>query len=133
MKERELFQTLETGKAVTMTYLHINNKTSKVVNMDFGQNIEISGEYMTFNDHQYKVADNSFIYGTIQFNNPLVIEYVSTDSFGWKKTLSEMFNNKKKKALSNAVLKAGYDAIITIDSEYKEVKEIVNLKGVKVN
>lgn len=133
MKEIELFQTLETGKAVTMTYLHINNKTSKIANMDMGQSIEPSGEYMTFNDHQYKVADNSFIYGTIQFNNPLVIEYISTDSNGWKKTLSEMFNNKKKKALANAVIKAGYDAIITIDSEYQEVKEIVNLKGIKIN
>jgi hypothetical protein len=133
MKEKELFQTLETGKAITMTYLHINNKTSKIANMDMGQSIEPSGEYMTFNDNQYKVDDNSFVYGTIQFNNPLVIEYVSTDSNGWKKTLSEMFNNKKKKSLSNAVIKAGYDAIITIDSEYQEVKEIVNLKGIKIN
>jgi hypothetical protein len=133
MKEKELFQTLETGKAVTITYLHINNKTSKIANMDMGQNIEPSGEYMTFNDASYKIEDPTFIYGTIQFNYPLIIEYISTDSFGWKKTLSEMFNNKKKKALSNAVIKAGYDAIITIDSEYQEIKEIVNLKGIKIN
>jgi hypothetical protein len=42
MKEKELFQTLETGKAVTITYLHINNKTSKIANMDMGRSEEHS-------------------------------------------------------------------------------------------
>ena len=131
MKATELKEVLKEGKGITISYLHINNKTSKVANMDFGQSIEPSGEYMTENDGKYKIDDPSFIYGNITFNNPLVVEFISTDSYGWKLTLSNMFKGKKKKVLSNAIIKAGYDAIITIDSQENELKEIVNLKGIK--
>jgi translation initiation factor 6 (eIF-6) len=64
--------------------------------------------------------------------NPLIVEHINTNATGWKLTVSKMFKNKKKKALSNAIIKNGYDAIITIDSEAKEIKEIVSLKGVKL-
>ncbi|NFT08426.1 hypothetical protein FDF26_15410 [Clostridium botulinum] len=132
MNAKELLTTLTENKGIELTYLHINNATSKVANMDFGQDIEPTGEYITFNDHRFKLDVPNWEYGTIRFNNPLVLEYINTNSTGWKLTLSEMFNNKKKKALSNAVIKKGYDAIITIDSENNEIMEIVNLKGTKI-
>ncbi|WP_252251136.1 hypothetical protein [Clostridium sp. VAP52] len=132
MNVKELLNILADNKGIELTYLHINNATSKVANMDFGQDIEPTGEYMSYNDNKFKLDVPNWEYGTIRFNNPLVLEYINTNSTGWKKTLSEMFNNKKKKALSNAVIKKGYDAIITIDSENNEIMEIVNLKGTKI-
>lgn len=132
MNAKELLNMSAENKGIELTYLHINNVTSKVANMDFGQDIEPTGEYITFNDHKFKLDVPNFEYGTIRFNNPLVLEYINTNSTGWKLTLSKMFNNKKKKVLSNAVMKKGYDAIITIDSKNNEIMEIVNLKGTKI-
>lgn len=122
--------------SITMTYVHIHNKTQKIKGMDFGQDIEPAGEYMNMDTMQgkNKIDQPNYEYGTIHFSKPLVLEWKSTDSHGWKKTLSEMYGGKKGKALSKAIMKDGYDAIMTWE-EYKgkkEWSEIVNLKGKKM-
>lgn len=131
MNELELLKVLEENKPLKISYLHINQSTPKFYNNEYGQDIEPTGEYMTYNNHKFKLDIPSYEYGFITFQNPLVIEFINTGATGWKLTLFNMFKGKKKKALSNAIIKSGYDAIITIDTECKEIKEIVNLKGVK--
>lgn len=121
--------------SITMSYVHIHNKTQKIKGMDFGQDIEPAGEYMNMDTMQgtAKIDQSNYEYGIIHFNKPLILEHKSTDSHGWKKDLSEMFGGKKKKALSNAITKAGYDAVMTYEiyKGKKEWSEIVNLKGQK--
>ena len=121
--------------SITMTYVHIKNNTQKIKGMDFGQDIEPAGEYMSMDtlQGQNKIDQPNYEYGTIHFKKPLVLEHKSTDSKGWKKDLSDMYGGKKKKALSNAIMKDGYDAVMTWEMYRgnKEWVEIVNLKGQK--
>lgn len=128
-------QTAKDG-SITMNYVHIINSTNQPKPIgDFGQKLEPAGEYMSFiSPTQPRITLDNYIYGVIHFNNPLLIEYKNTSSTGWKKDLSEMFGGKTGKALSNAIKKAGYDAVVTYD-EYKGAREwleIVNLSGTKL-
>ena len=122
--------------SITMTYVHIkNNGPVNVQGMDFGQDLEPSCEYMNMDtmQGQNKIDLPNYEYGTITFKNPLILEHKNTGSTGWKKDLSEMFDGKTGKALSNAIKKAGYDAVMTYEM-YKgnrEWSEIVNLGGKK--
>lgn len=61
-------------------------------------------------------------YGEVTFNNPLVID---NDSLSWKKQLSDSFGGKTGKYLSEAVIKAGYDGIVTTENGH--TSEVVNL------
>ena len=107
----------------------ISSKSFKIT-ADYGQKIEPAGEYMVIQDSDMSSnKTDGWVYGQIEFKNPLILEHKSTDSFGWKKDLSEMFKGKKGKALSNAIMKAGYDAIITQDKY--GYSETVNLCGIK--
>lgn len=128
-------QDAETGKPAVLSYGR-NTESSKKFNIsqDFGQKIEPAGEYMVV--QEYPLSDHmgdQWEYGTISFKNPLVLEHKSTDSFGWKKDLSDMFGGKTGKALTAAIKKAGYDGIITKEvirgKEY--YSESVNLSGKK--
>lgn len=120
--------------SITMNYVHINNGGRVVTGEDYGQDLEPAGEYMNFDDSEYKINLPNYEYGTIHFENPLILEWKNTRSTGWKKDLSEMFGNKKGKALSKAIIKAGYDAVMTWEMfRGKRVwSEIVNLNGKKV-
>lgn len=122
--------------SMTINYLHISNASTPNYGSRFGQNLEPSGEYMTFigeNDTHLNLPN--YTYGTITFKNPLILEHKSTGDTGWKKDLSDMFGGKTGKALSNAIKKAGYDAVVTWE-DYKGNRvwsEIVNLSGQKGN
>lgn len=118
---------------IKINYLrNTNSNGSKYSYGDFGQNLEPAGEYMNQDttNGEYKVP--GFEYGTITFKNPLILDHKNTSSTGWKKDLSNMFNGKTGKKLSNEIIKAGYDAIITKDENGNYV-EIVNLNGKKIN
>jgi hypothetical protein len=121
--------------SLTMTYVHIHNNTQKIKGMDFGQDIEPAGEYMSMDTMRgkSKIDLPNYEYGTIHFKKPLIIEHKNTSSKGWKKDLSERYGGKTKKALSNAIKKDGYDAVITYEiyKGKKEYVEIVNLGGEK--
>ena len=121
-----------TDKGITMTYVHMNNQNTGNYGTMYGQNIEPSGEYMNVDIMEGKNKIPGADYGIIHFDNPLILDHINTGETGWKKTLSEMFNNKTGKELSDAVKKAGYDGIITID-ENGYYNEIVNLDGRKNN
>lgn len=119
--------------SITMTYVHVPNKNTQNFGSQYGQNIEPAGEYMSMDTTQGRNKIDGYEYGTIHFKKPLILEHKSTDDKGWKKDLSEMFDGKKKKALSNAIKKAGYDAVMTYEiyKGKKEWVEIVNLNGEK--
>lgn len=121
-----------TDKGITMTYVHMNNQNTQNFGTTYGQNIEPSGEYMNVDTMQGKYKVPGADYGTIHFKQPLVLDHVNTGETGWKKTLSDMFENKTGKELSNAIKKAGYDGIITIDED-GYYSEVVNINGNKIN
>lgn len=119
--------------SVNMRYLHISQQTQNF-GSQFGQDIEPKGEYMTYiSPNQSQINAPNYTYGTITFKNPLVLEWKSTGATGWKKDLSEMFGGKTGQALTNAIKKAGYDAVMTYEDYHGQRmwSEIVNLGGTK--
>lgn len=120
-----------TGDGLTMTYVRVPNQNTKNYGRTYGQNIEPAGEYMSMDTSKGKHKIDGYEYGTIQFKKPLVLEHINTSDTGWKKTVSDMYNGLTGKKLTKALMKDGYDAIVTYD-EYG-YSEIVNLNGKKLN
>ena len=114
-----------------MSYYHNTQPSPKMAGDMFAQSIEPAGEYIAHDTMNGSNQIPGFEYGKISFKSPLVLEHKSTGHGGWKTDLSNMFGGKKGKALSNAIKKAGYDGIITIDSKAGEILETVNLAGNK--
>ena len=118
----------------TLAYMrNLGNGKTGNYGSRYGQNIEPTGEYMNMDD-MYKERPDKYMlpnyeYGFITFKKPLILDFIDTTDKGWKRTLSQMYDNKTGKQLSNAVQKDGYDGIITV-SDYG-VEEIVNLCGHK--
>lgn len=117
-----------------MTIAYMRNLDTHTANYGstYGQNLEPAGEYMIM-DTMYNAPNRYTIpkyeYGFITFKKPLILDFIDTTDKGWKKTLSDMYNGKTGKRLSNAIKKDGYDGIVTV-SNYG-VEEIVNLCGNK--
>lgn len=110
-----------------------NKEKSGYYGSRYGQNIEPAGEYVTVDD-LYEERPNNYMlpnyeYGFITFRKPLIIDFIDTTDKGWKLSLSNMFNGKTKKSLSNAIKRKGYDGIVTV-SKYG-IEEVVNLSGTK--
>lgn len=127
----------EFGKdgSITMTYVRIKNQGTQHHGAKYGQNIEPAGEYMQMDTMKgtAKVDSPNYEYGKIHFNKPLILEHKSTDDKGWKRDLSNMYGGKTGKALSSAIKKDGYDAVMTWEKRKgkREWSEIVNLTGRK--
>lgn len=110
-----------------------SNSSDAVAGIDFGRNVEPSGDYINLSNEMPKTPIETFTYGTINFKNPLFLEFKNTSSHGWKKDLSEMFDFKTGKKLNKAIEDAGFDGVITIDL-YKGkyyFEESVNINGTK--
>ena len=117
---------------ITIPFRKNTEKAPKITNDKYAQSIEPKGDYINFHEPSFGTSLPNYEYGDITFKNPLVVEYGSTGHGGWKTKLSEQYGGKKGNALTNAIKKDGYDGIITIDKG-KEVREIVNIGGVKSN
>ena len=116
----------ETGKPVTFPYLHNKDSATKMFGIPdkespFGRGYEPSAKYVTYHDGD-KPSYGNFEAGEITFNNPLVID---NDNLNWKQALSESYGGKTGKALSKAIIKDGFDGIVTVDG--KTISEIVDL------
>lgn len=122
---------LTKNNKLLMTYVRVKGQNTQYYGNTFGQDLEPKGEYMSMDTLQGKYKIEGYEYGTIKFENPLVIEFKNTGATGWKKDLSDRYNGLTGKKLSNAIIKDGYDAIITKD-ENNDFREIVNLKGKKI-
>ena len=108
----------------------ISSKTYNIQGVDVGRNLEPSGEYMNLDfAHPLTKPSDQWETGCIVFNNPLYLEHKSTDSKGWKKDLSELFQKKTGRKLTTALNAASYDGVVTYD-EYG-LCESLNIGGRK--
>ena len=95
----------------------------------FGQNIEPTGRYITEKPSTFKGDDFPNIeVGKVSFKKPLVIEWGGGygESTNWKQVLSAQYGGRKGNALSAALIKDGYDGIVTLDKK-GNTSEIVDL------
>lgn len=107
----------ETGKP--WSFYHVRNtQKSPKLGARFGQDIEPHGRYMTQStEASARNLDERFTKGVVTFNAPLVIEFGGGygDATNWKNVISQRFNGKSGKKLSQAIRDAGYDAIVTVE------------------
>ena len=120
----------ETGKAVTFTFMHNNERAPKRGGR-FQQDIEPVGYYMTTADEtaikMWQQAKVDFTHGTAKFRNPLVLDWgYAYDESSWKHRLHERYGLRGR-ALTKALLRDGYDGIVTVRKGF--TSEIVALKG----
>lgn len=126
----------QTGEEITLNYRKSKDSASNynTDGSDYGRDIEPTGDFINLTHNAPQNPTDLFSYGQITFVNPLVIEFKSTDSNGWKKDLSNLFDGKKGKTLNLAIKKSGYDGIITVE-KYKGkyyFNESVNISAVKI-
>jgi len=118
-----------TGQPVVFNYIHntesatgLFGKPSK--DAAFGRGFEPSGRYVTIstekNAKETAKRLPNIISGKLVLVNPLV---VPNNSLQWKEDLSQKYNGKTGKALSKALIKDGYDGVITTEEKY--ITEIV--------
>ncbi|MGZ4968053.1 MAG: LPD38 domain-containing protein [Methylobacter sp.] len=117
----------ETGVPVTFYFAHNTESATKLFGLPnkdspYGRGYEPSGQYLTIIDDQPDKKRQGTIYGSVTFNNPLVID---NNGLNWKQQLSESFGGKVGKKLSQALIDAGYDGVITTDNGY--TSETLNL------
>lgn len=103
----------------------------------FAQKIEPAGRYMiedTSNIAKDNKLPDGWISGEHTFDNPKFIEWGNggyNDADNWKQVLNKEYKGKKGKSLSKALVKDGYDGIVTIgkDGETKEIIDLSMFKG----
>ena len=125
--------TFQTGKPITFPFIKNIEKAPQLQKFGedkFAQAIEPSGNYInSAHDVDITKLPKNYIHGTINFKNPLVIDWgksgLYTEPDNWKQVLSAQYGNKKGKDLSKAIAKDGYDGIVTMQGS--EPSEIVDL------
>lgn len=126
----------ETGVPVKFPYIR-NKEKAPYLGSRFQQDIEPAGKYVNFDDDPKgnksyfgSVSPGKYEFGTIYFKSPLVIDFGGGyDEGSWKAALSNAYGAKGKE-LSKAILKDGYDGIVTVmkaEGEEQTVSEIVCL------
>lgn len=115
------------GQPVTFTYVR-NTWKAPYYGSRFQQDIEPAGVYMLHNPDLGDLPKD-WIQGKITLRSPFLIPFGNGgyDQHSWKARLSKLFKGKRGRALSRALLKAGYDGIVTVDVNKTETKEIVKL------
>lgn len=125
---------VETGKPVSFWYRHNTQSATDIWGMpsegdQFSRDKEPSGRYMTIGGKESvsSLADEAgWETGRITLRNPLVV-----DVDGWKPALSERYSGKTGKRLSQALIKDGYDGVITVDrgGRHHYVSEVLDLQS----
>lgn len=112
-------------KSQSFAYSH-NKEKAPDMGDRFGQDVEPSGKYVVAHEDaetakktekyfkDQGLAD-TYEFGEITFDNPLVINQGEGGTRGWKQFLSSKYGGKKGESLSKAILEDGYDGIITLD------------------
>lgn len=116
---REYGVLFRTGQSVTFPYMRNTEgapKLPKHIQPQYGQDIEPAGRYMLHAPPD-AVLGGPWMGGVITFRHPLVLVHGGTSSApgGWKRRLSDVFGGLKKAALSDAIRRAGFDGIVTVD------------------
>lgn len=106
-------------RPVTLKYHRRTTPAPTRVNHYHGQDIEPHGQYFS-QGHPVGATDQPDLeWGEKTFQRPLRLHSPTDDPSHpdhWKQQLSRRYNGAKGKALSDAVRKDGYDAILTHDS-----------------
>ena len=99
----------------------------------FGQDVEPKGKYISImskkeieNFIEYLPTElrKNYETGMIEFRNPFFIEHDN-----WKLKLSKIYKNKKGRKLTLAIVRDGYDGIITLyRNEIGETVDLTNFK-----
>jgi hypothetical protein len=129
MRVEEYGVVFETGRPVTFRFVRSTEK-APYFGSRFQQDIEPAGVYLVHNPTPGDLPPR-WVAGTATFEYPMVVLFNAADRFGgydedsWKAHLHDEYG-KTGRALSTAVLKDGYDAIVTVGDGY--TKEIVALR-----
>ena len=120
---------LETPKYKGKELNFVFNQTKADLPGDFAQDLEPAGRYMQVSKDTFPGGEGMTT-GKVTFKNPLVVEFKSTGRDGWKSDLSKQYDGKTGRKLSQAIIKDGYDGIITLRDYGKglEPVEAVNLQ-----
>lgn len=123
------YNDVETGQPVSIQFVRNTNGLGKAKDAEFAQNIEPHGTYLQQSTQPLPSAleAQGWVSGTVSFRNPLVVEFISTGPRGWKSELLKTYG-KKGRALSQLLMKQGYDGIITRDSQQNSLEEIVSFQ-----
>ena len=123
------YNDVETGQPVSIQFVRNPNGLGQSKTGDFAQNIEPHGTYLQQSTQPLPPAleAQGWVSGTVSFRKPLVVEYISTGPSGWKSELVKTYG-KKGRALSQLLMKQGYDGIITRDSQQNSLEEIVSFQ-----
>lgn len=115
-----------TGVPVRFPYIR-NLGATPHMGSRYGQDIEPTGRYMSYIPKP-RDAPRGWETGWVEFNNPLVLAWVSYEVDGWKARLSRHYR-KTGKALSRAIIADGYDGIVTVTlkARHPYVSEVVDL------
>jgi hypothetical protein len=129
----------KSGQPVTFKYLKNKEKAPNFGPL-YQQDIEPHGKYVIQKEIDDAPDDERWESGEITFQNPLVLPFNSEfsrayDSNSWKAELSRRFGGKTGRALSQAIVAAGYDGIVTVDvgpdGKPYDTREIVDLRSFK--
>lgn len=122
----------QTGVPIGFPYAH-NTESSPYMGSTYGQDIEPAGFYMiTGHDPGHPLP--GWEDGDTSFGSPLVLAHRGYGPDGWKQRLSDHFDGLAGADLSSALLRDGYDGIVTISMKGDtpvDVSEIIDLRVVK--
>lgn len=106
------------------------NRTTAPANAGYGQDVEPAGRYVSEADPAGAYPDDVYDRGQVVFTNPLSVPfgggYDAPDN--WKRELSARYGGLTGRALSEAIVADGHDAIITYDKY--GTSEVVDLTGI---
>jgi hypothetical protein len=111
-------------KSAELNYVY-NTKKAYLGDQDFAQDVEPAGRYMNVGFDEFPGGEGMKT-GKVTFKNPLVLEWKTSRTGGWKTDLSERYGGKKGKELSQAIIDDGYDGVIAVTGE--NPREAVNLQ-----
>jgi len=115
----------EASQPVTVEYLH-NTQKAPNLGSRFGQDVEPHGKYI-IERTEGSTTPEGWESGKVTFKKPLVVDFGGgyQEASNWKNILSQRYEGKTGKALSDAIRKDGYDGIIT--KRDGQTREIVDL------
>lgn len=124
-------ENISTGKPVSFDFVRNTESASKSFGEPksgdkFMRDIEPSGRYMNVTGRIEKIdTSGNLETGSVTFENPIVIE---NENSNWKKNLSEKYDGKTGKSLTDAIIQDGHDGIITTETSGKNkyISEVVD-------
>lgn len=117
---------LATNEPIAINY-NRNLERAPDMGEQFGQDVEAAGTYVTQKEADF--TPEGFETGTVQINNPLVIDVTPDTQIEYKRKLSEENEGKTGIDLTNALKEKGFDAIVT-KNEDGTTGEIVLLNDI---